>query len=46
MAIHLQRSGILRRQDLQTRIGLKGPLQIEELFVDFRHDGSIGQTRD
>ena len=43
--VDLKRVGILRGQDLHSRVALQRPLQIIELIVDPRDNGCISQTR-
>src|SRR5579863_49637 len=45
MTVDLQRLGVLRRQDLQRRIGFERTVQIPQIAVDLGDQGVIGQAR-
>src|SRR6185312_484281 len=45
MPIDLERLRILRRQDLQRRIGFERTVQIPQITVDLGDQGVIGQAR-
>ncbi len=43
--VHLQRLGVAVGQDAHFGVLLDGPRQIDELAIDLRHHGGIGQAR-